>query len=73
MLPIITEGESSDDILNTIFSKILFEIDKGDLPKITRLLIVKSLKLTDRVTSYFQNQFDDVEVELLTLNPNLVS
>lgn len=73
VLPIITEGESSDDILNTIFSKILFEIDKGDLPKITRLLIVKSLKLTDRVTSYFQSQFDDVEVELLTLNPNFVS
>jgi len=73
VLPIITEGESSEDILNTIFSKILFEIDKGDLPKITRLLIVKSLKLTDRVESYFQNQFDDVDVELLTLNPNVVS
>jgi len=73
VLPIITEGESNEDILNTIFSKILFEIDKGDLPKITRLLVVKSLKLTDRVKSYFQNQFDDVDVELLTLNPNIVS
>ncbi len=73
VLPIITEGESSEDILNTVFSKILFEIDKGDLPKITRLLIVKSLKLTDKVKSYFQNQFDDVDVELLTLNPNIVS
>jgi len=73
VLPIITEGESSEDILNTVFSKILFEIDKGDLPKITRLLIVKSLKLTDRVKSYFQNQFDDVDVELLTLNPEIVS
>ncbi|NBB76582.1 MAG: hypothetical protein GVY02_04310 [Bacteroidetes bacterium] len=73
VLPIITEGESSEDILNTIFSKILFEIDKGDLPKITRLLIVKSLKLTDRVINYFQNQFDDVDVELLTLNPNIAS
>jgi hypothetical protein len=73
VLPIITEGETTEDILNTIFSKILFEIDKGDLPKITRLLIVKSLKLTDKVKEYFQNQFDDVEVEFLTLNPNIVS
>jgi len=73
VLPIITEGESSEDILNTIFSKILFEIDKGDLPKITRLLIVKSLKLTDRVKSYFQNQFEDVDVEFLTLNPEIVT
>lgn len=73
VLPIIAEGESSEDILNTIFSKILFEIDKGDLPKITRLLIVKSLKLTDKVKGYFQNQFDDVDVEFLTLNPEIVS
>ncbi len=73
VLPIITEGESSEDILNTIFSKILFEIDKGDLPRITRLLIVKSLKLTDKVKGYFQNQFEDVEVEFLTLNPGVVS
>jgi len=73
VLPIITEGESSEDILNTIFSKILFEIDKGDLPKITRLLIAKSLKLSDKVKNYFQNQFDDVDVELLSLNPKIVS
>ncbi|MDZ7718738.1 MAG: hypothetical protein U5K72_07985 [Balneolaceae bacterium] len=45
VLPIITDGESSNDVLNTIFSKILFEIDKGDLPKINRLLLVRSAKL----------------------------
>lgn len=73
VLPIITKGESSEDILNTIFSKILFEIDKGELTKITRLLIVKSLKLTDKVKSYFQNQFENVEVDFLTLNPEIVS
>ena len=73
VLPIITMGESSEDILNTIFSKILFEIDKGELTKITRLLIVKSLKLTDKVKSFFQDQFENVEVEFLTLNPEIVS
>lgn len=73
VLPIITEGESSDDILNTIFSKILFEIDKGELPKISRLLIARSVKLADRVKKYFQGQFDDVEVDYITLNPEKVT
>lgn len=66
VLPIITEGESSDNILNTIFSKILFEIDKGDLPKITRLLLVRSAKISEKAKKYFSNQFEDVEVDFLT-------
>ncbi len=73
ILPIITEGESSDRILNTIFSKILFEIDKGDLPKITRLLITRSAKVSEKAKEYLDKQFDDVEVDFLTLNPEKVS
>lgn len=66
VLPIITEGENSNDILNTIFSKILFEIDKGDLPKITRLLLVRSAKISEKAKKYLSNQFEDVEVDFLT-------
>jgi hypothetical protein len=73
ILPIITEGESSEKVLNTIFSKILFEIDKGDLPKITRLLLARSTKLSEKAKSYLSKQFDDVEVDYLTLNPEKVS
>jgi hypothetical protein len=69
-LPIITEGESSDDVLNTIFSKILFEIDKGNLPKITRLLVVRSSRLKENIISYLEKQFEDVDVEYLTPHPN---
>lgn len=65
VLPIITDGESSNDVLNTIFSKILFEIDKGDLPKITRILLVQSAKLSDKARRYFDKQFEDVEVSFL--------
>ena len=73
ILPIITEGESSEKVLNTIFSKILFEIDKGDLPKITRLLLARSTKLSEKAKSYLSKQFDDVEVDYLTLNPEKVT
>jgi hypothetical protein len=66
VLPIITDGENSNDVLNTIFSKILFEIDKGDLPKITRLLLVRSAKLSEKAKRYFDQQFEDVDVDFLT-------
>lgn len=66
VLPIITDGENSNDVLNTIFSKILFEIDKGDLPKITRLLLVQSAKLSEKAKRYFDKQFEDVRVDFLT-------
>ncbi|MCC5906279.1 MAG: SPOR domain-containing protein [Balneolaceae bacterium] len=72
-LPIITEGESSDDVLNTVFSKILFEIDKGNLPKITRLLVTRSSRLKETVTSYLKKQFEDVEVDYLTPHPDNLS
>lgn len=73
VLPIITEGENSDDILNTVFSKILFEIDKGELPKINRLLLVKSARTSERAKAYFQQQFEDVEVDYLKLDQDRVS
>jgi Tfp pilus assembly protein PilN len=66
VLPIITDGENSNDVLNTIFSKILFEIDKGDLPKINRLLLVRSAKLSEKAKRYFDQQFEDVDVDYLT-------
>ncbi|MCG2589197.1 SPOR domain-containing protein [Rhodohalobacter sulfatireducens] len=68
VIPIITDGEESNDVLNTIFSKILFEIDKGDLPKITRLLLVRSAKLSEKAKRYFDQQFEDVDVDYLTLD-----
>lgn len=73
ILPIINEGENSDDILNTIFSKILFEIDKGELPKLNRILIARSAKLSEKVKPYFEKQFDEIEVDYLSLHPQYVS
>ncbi|TVR14716.1 MAG: hypothetical protein EA391_12340 [Balneolaceae bacterium] len=73
VLPIISEGEEEDQILNTIFSKILFEIDKGEVPKINRILLVRSGKKSSKAMSYFQKQFDDIEVNYLVLNSEKVT
>ena len=69
VLPIISDGEDADNILNTIFSKILFEIDKGEIPKISRLLFVRTAKLSEKALAYFKKQFEDVEVGYFTLHP----
>ena len=73
ILPIITEGEESNNVLNTVFSKILFELDKGDLPKIDRLLIVQSAGLSEMAKVYFQRQFDNIKVDYLIPDPNVLS
>lgn len=73
ILPIITEGEDSNNVLNTVFSKILFELDKGDLPKIDRLLLVQSSGLSEMAKVYFQRQFDNIEVDYLIPDPNVLS
>ena len=74
VLPVITEGENRDSVLNTIFSKILFEFDKGELPKITRLLLVNSSKTSEKAKAFFEKQFDDdVEVDYLMPDPELLS
>ncbi|MEX0944084.1 MAG: SPOR domain-containing protein [Balneolaceae bacterium] len=72
ILPIIPEGEESSIVLNTIFSKILFELDKGDLPKIDRLLLVQSSSMSEMAKVYFQRQFDNIEIELLELNESKI-
>tara|TARA_R100001143_G_C3361345_1_gene136873 strand:+ start:48732 stop:50915 length:2184 start_codon:yes stop_codon:yes gene_type:complete len=73
ILPIITEGEDSNNVLNTVFSKILFELDKGDLPKIDRLLLVQSSDLSEMAKVYFQRQFDNIEVDYLVPDPDVLS
>lgn len=74
VLPVITEGENRETVLNTIFSKILFEFDKGELPKITRLLLVNSSKTSERAKAFFEKQFDDdVDVDYLMPDPDQLS
>lgn len=74
VMPVITEGENKETVLNTVYSKILFEFDKGELPKLTNLLLVGSSKTSKRAKTFFEKQFDnDVEVDYLVPDPDLLT
>lgn len=59
--PVITEGTRSRKILNTVFSKILFQLDTGEVPNLDRLIICNN-SLGETATSFFQERFPDVDV-----------
>ncbi len=59
--PIILEGTRSRKFLNTVFSKILFQLDTGEVPNLDRLILCNN-SLGEEATSFFQERFPDVEV-----------
>ncbi|HCD52191.1 MAG TPA: hypothetical protein DEQ34_07080 [Balneolaceae bacterium] len=59
--PVITEGTRSKKILSTVFSKVLFQLDTGEVPNLDRLIICNNLLGNESVT-FFQERFPDVEV-----------
>ncbi|MEX0680453.1 MAG: hypothetical protein WD097_03655 [Balneolales bacterium] len=69
VLPVINEGSKSKKVLETIFSKLLFEIDKGTLPALHRLMIMQNPDLGERPRDFFRSQFEDIEVELFQPDP----
>ncbi len=69
VLPVINEGGRSRNVKQTVFSKLLFEIDKGTLPALDRLLIMHSTTAAEQVRDFFRDQFIDVEVDLFRPDP----
>jgi Tfp pilus assembly protein PilN len=59
--PIITEGIKNPKFLNTIFSKILFQLDTGEVPNLDRLIICNN-SLAEVALDFFEERFQDVEV-----------
>lgn len=62
MLPEINEGAKSQKVNRTVFSKILFEVDRGKIPTLDRVIISGSSSAGSLVT-YLSEQFLDVEIE----------
>lgn len=59
--PLITEGSSSRKFLNTVFSKILFQLDTGEVPNLDRIILCNN-NLGEEAVSFFQERFLDIEV-----------
>ncbi len=63
--PIITEGTNSRKFLNTVFSKILFQLDTGEVPNLDRILLCNNI-LGDEAVDFFQERFPDIDVSGFT-------
>lgn len=69
--PIINEGFDDKNYLNTIFSKILFQIDTGEVPGLDQLLIYNNGKGVP-VLEFFRESFSELKVEEFTFNEDKV-
>ncbi len=68
--PLINEGTDSRSFLNTVFSKILFQLDTGEVPNLDRILLANNT-LGNSAIKFFKDNFPDVVVENLTLDEEL--
>ena len=59
--PVITEGTKSRKFLNTLFSKILFQLDTGEVPNMDRMIICNN-SLGNSAASFFRERFPDIDV-----------
>lgn len=71
VLPIINEGINSAKILNTLFSKILFQLDTGEVPNLDRLILCNNVKGEESV-SFFEKRFPDVSVTELEFSDDFI-
>lgn len=60
--PVINEGYDDKNYLNTIFSKILFQIDTGEVPGLDQLIIYNNVKGM-AVLDFFRESFSELKVE----------
>lgn len=69
--PVINEGKNSSHVLGTIFSKILFQLDAGELPSLERIILANNW-LGERSVEFFQKNFPDILVEEFKYNPEKI-
>jgi len=62
--PLINEGTQSKHVLSTIYSKILFQLDTGELPSLERIVIANNV-LGNKAITFFKRNFLDIIVENL--------
>ena len=72
VLPVINEGSKSRNVLQTLFSKLLFEIDKGTLPALDQMIVMQSTKPGSEVIEFFRDQFIDVDVDMFRPDPHIL-
>jgi hypothetical protein len=67
--PVINEGTSTKNFLNTIFSKILFQLDTGEIPGVDRFILLNNT-IGEKATDFFRKNFPDLGIEDFIFNPD---
>ncbi|MDZ7757440.1 PilN domain-containing protein [Rhodohalobacter sp.] len=70
--PVINEGTKDKNFLNTIFSKVLFQLDTGEIPGLDRFVIFNNTVGED-ATDFFRKNFPDLKVEDFRFDKELVT
>lgn len=68
--PIITEGTKNPKFLNTVFSKILFQLDTGEVPNLDRIILCNN-SMGDTAIEFFEERFQDVDVSEFSFSDDL--
>ena len=63
--PLINEGTNNKSFLNTVFSKILFQLDTGEVPSLNRILIANNT-VGKSALDFFEENFSDIKVSNLS-------
>ena len=69
--PVINEGTKNKSYLNTIFSKLLFQLDTGEIPGLDKLLIFNNTE-GNKALDFFRKSFTDLIVEDFKFNEDKV-
>ncbi|MEX2368059.1 MAG: PilN domain-containing protein, partial [Balneolaceae bacterium] len=67
--PIINEGTRFKKFLNTVFSKILFQLDSGEISGLDRIVLADNT-LGEKAIHFFEKNFPGMEVDNFTLDPD---
>lgn len=67
VLPLVNEGRKSANVLNTLFSKILLELDQENITKLDRIVLANQKEINGE--TFFINQFPDMTIESLRFDP----
>lgn len=68
--PIINEGTEKKSFMNTVFSKILFQLDTGEVPNLDRIILANNT-IGDDALNFFRDNFPDIEIEDLHLDEEM--
>jgi hypothetical protein len=68
ILPTINEGSKSNRVMKTIFSKLLFELDRGQLPTIDRIVLTGDT-VKNKAVTFLEEQFMEVQIGMFQFNP----